>query len=160
MPLMAESSLGEEEKAVRAEVVDRGWTIRRDSLRDFDRTFADQHARRGEVFARVRQMRSHGMTSSSVRRMRAPSMSYDMAMLGYDYRMAELRAAVGLAPSSHHIMPIVLPAGSPQHQVMTRMRDAGFQAADHSPPIHLVPPYQNRCFAVSLPRARNLPVAS
>jgi dTDP-4-amino-4,6-dideoxygalactose transaminase len=147
-------------------------------------------ARNSEVLARIRQMRSHGMTSSTVQRMRAPGASYDVTMLGYNYRMDELRAAVGLVqieklsrwnekrraltgiyrdalneycpgvvvpfcqlrPSSHHIMPIVLPAGSLRQQVMTRMREAEIQTTVHYPPAHLFSLYRNGGFTVSLPR--------
>ena len=44
----------------------------------------------------VRQMRSHGMTSTTWQRAQGQTLSYDVTMLGYNYRMDELRAAVGL----------------------------------------------------------------
>lgn len=50
-----------------------------------------------EVLARVRQLRSHGMTRTALPRDRGHSSSYDVTMLGYNYRMDELRAAIGLA---------------------------------------------------------------
>jgi dTDP-4-amino-4,6-dideoxygalactose transaminase len=55
-------------------------------------------ARDTAVLDRVRHLRSHGMTSSTAQRLqetRAPS--YDVVMLGYNYRMDDLRAALGLA---------------------------------------------------------------
>jgi dTDP-4-amino-4,6-dideoxygalactose transaminase len=147
-------------------------------------------ARNDDVLARVRKMRSHGMTSSTIERMRTASATYDVTMLGYNYRMDELRAAIGLTqikklsgwnekrraltgiykdalkkycpevsvpfrqprPSAHHIMPIVLPAGSLRQQVMTRMREAGIQTTVHYPPVHLFSLYRNSGFAISLPR--------
>lgn len=61
----------------------------------------------GMVFARdaavledVRRMRSHGMTTSSWERAQGHSLVYDVTTMGYNYRMDELRAAVGLAQLS------------------------------------------------------------
>ncbi len=52
-------------------------------------------ARNAEVLDRIRQLRNHGMTSSTLQR-RDGLASYDVPMLGYNYRMDELRAAIGL----------------------------------------------------------------
>ena len=49
-----------------------------------------------EVLDRIRQMRSHGMTSGTLQRLCGRAVTYDVTMLGYNYRMDELRAAVGL----------------------------------------------------------------
>jgi dTDP-4-amino-4,6-dideoxygalactose transaminase len=49
-----------------------------------------------EVLARARQLRSHGTTRSTLPHGRGPSLAYDVNMLGYNYRMDELRAAIGL----------------------------------------------------------------
>ncbi|MDR3473762.1 MAG: DegT/DnrJ/EryC1/StrS aminotransferase family protein [Devosia sp.] len=48
-----------------------------------------------DVIARARLGRSHGLTTSTVQRLNGKPM-YDMAMLGYNYRMDELSAAIGL----------------------------------------------------------------
>lgn len=53
-------------------------------------------ARDEEILVRIRQMRSHGMTSSTLQRLHGRMATYDVTMLGYNYRMDELRAAVGL----------------------------------------------------------------
>jgi dTDP-4-amino-4,6-dideoxygalactose transaminase len=53
-------------------------------------------ARKPEVLERIRQMRGHGMTSGTFQRLTARSPTYDVTMLGYNYRMDELRAAIGL----------------------------------------------------------------
>jgi dTDP-4-amino-4,6-dideoxygalactose transaminase len=57
----------------------------------------------GMVFARdpgvrdrIRQMRSHGMTSGTSQRRSSGEVTYDITSLGYNYRMDELRAAIGL----------------------------------------------------------------
>jgi dTDP-4-amino-4,6-dideoxygalactose transaminase len=44
----------------------------------------------------IRQARSHGMTSSTRQRLANRRPDYDVTMLGFNYRMDELRAAVGL----------------------------------------------------------------
>jgi dTDP-4-amino-4,6-dideoxygalactose transaminase len=54
-------------------------------------------AREGAVLDDVRRMRSHGMTTSSWQRAQGQSLAYDVTTLGYNYRMDELRAAVGLS---------------------------------------------------------------
>ena len=45
----------------------------------------------------VRLARSHGMTSGTRQRLDSRSPEYDVTMLGFNYRMDELRAAIGLA---------------------------------------------------------------
>lgn len=44
----------------------------------------------------MRQMRGHGLTTATFQRYAAKSVGYDVTMLGFNYRMDELRAAVGL----------------------------------------------------------------
>lgn len=53
-------------------------------------------AGRADLLDRVRQMRSHGMTSGTMQRLAGHELTYDVTMLGYNYRMDELRAAIGL----------------------------------------------------------------
>ena len=45
----------------------------------------------------IRRARSHGMTSGTRQRLDSRSPDYDVTILGFNYRMDELRAAVGLA---------------------------------------------------------------
>ena len=45
----------------------------------------------------IRRARSHGMTSGTRQRLDSRSPDYDVTLLGFNYRMDELRAAVGLA---------------------------------------------------------------
>jgi len=49
-----------------------------------------------ELADRLRVMRSHGMTSLSWDRHQGHAFSYDVTDLGYNYRIDELRAAIGL----------------------------------------------------------------
>ncbi|MGB3866480.1 MAG: DegT/DnrJ/EryC1/StrS family aminotransferase [Xanthobacteraceae bacterium] len=44
----------------------------------------------------IRQARAHGMTSGTRQRLTSRSAEYDVTMLGFNYRMDELRAALGL----------------------------------------------------------------
>ncbi len=53
-------------------------------------------ARDPAVLERVRQLRAHGMTHGTFERLIARSSSYDVTALGFNYRMDELRAAIGL----------------------------------------------------------------
>jgi len=50
-----------------------------------------------EFLSKVRSMRSHGMTTLTLERYKGHAYSYDVTMLGYNYRMDELRAALGLS---------------------------------------------------------------
>jgi dTDP-4-amino-4,6-dideoxygalactose transaminase len=53
-------------------------------------------ARDPSVLSSIRYQRSHGMTSGTLDRQRGHAYSYDVTTLGYNYRMDELRAAMGL----------------------------------------------------------------
>ena len=46
---------------------------------------------------RIRRMRSHGMTTVTWDRIRGHAYSYDVTELGFNYRIDEIRAALGLA---------------------------------------------------------------
>jgi dTDP-4-amino-4,6-dideoxygalactose transaminase len=58
-------------------------------------------ARETKFFERIRRLRSHGMTTLTLDRYRGHAYSYDVTMLGYNYRMDELRAAIGLVQLAH-----------------------------------------------------------
>jgi len=49
----------------------------------------------------IRRMRGHGMTADTLVRHRGHAYSYDVTMLGFNYRLDELRAAVGLVQLQH-----------------------------------------------------------
>lgn len=49
-----------------------------------------------ELFERAKLLRSHGMTSLSYERSKGHSTSYDVVDLGYNYRMDDIRASIGL----------------------------------------------------------------
>ncbi|MGG5817784.1 DegT/DnrJ/EryC1/StrS family aminotransferase [Falsiroseomonas sp. HW251] len=58
-------------------------------------------ARSPELLERVRRLRGHGMTTGTFERLLARHADYDVTMLGYNYRMDELRAAIGLVQLRH-----------------------------------------------------------
>ncbi len=53
-------------------------------------------AREPGLLDRVRQARGHGLTSATFQRHGSSMPGYDVTMLGYNYRIDELRAAIGL----------------------------------------------------------------
>lgn len=53
-------------------------------------------ARDPSLLAEIRQARGHGMTSGTRQRLDSRTPTYDVTMLGFNYRMDELRAAIGL----------------------------------------------------------------
>lgn len=52
------------------------------------------------LLERARRMRAHGMTSNAHQRLRARSSQYDVISPGWNYRMDEMRAALGLVQLS------------------------------------------------------------
>ncbi len=53
-----------------------------------------------EIAARLRRLRSHGMTSLTWDRHRGQALSYDVTDLGYNYRPSEMLSALGLVQLS------------------------------------------------------------
>jgi dTDP-4-amino-4,6-dideoxygalactose transaminase len=58
-------------------------------------------ARDRAVREAIRQARAHGMTSTTHQRLNSRTPHYDVATLGFNYRMDELRAAIGLVQLKH-----------------------------------------------------------
>ena len=54
-----------------------------------------------DLAKRVRSLRSHGMTTMSYQRAMGHATSYDIRELGYNYRMDDLRAAIGVTQLRH-----------------------------------------------------------
>jgi dTDP-4-amino-4,6-dideoxygalactose transaminase len=54
-----------------------------------------------ELAKQVRSLRSHGMTTMSYQRARGHATSYDIVELGYNYRMDDLRASIGIVQLNH-----------------------------------------------------------
>lgn len=53
-------------------------------------------SRSQEKAERIRRLRSHGITKSTFERFKGHANSYDVIELGYNYRMDEIRAAIGI----------------------------------------------------------------
>jgi dTDP-4-amino-4,6-dideoxygalactose transaminase len=53
------------------------------------------------VLEKIRRMRQHGMTAGTFQRLSSRQSAYDVTMLGFNYRMDELRAALGLVQLQH-----------------------------------------------------------
>jgi len=54
-----------------------------------------------DIAKRVRLLRSHGMTTMSYQRAQGHATAYDVVDLGYNYRMDDLRAALGISQLHH-----------------------------------------------------------
>jgi dTDP-4-amino-4,6-dideoxygalactose transaminase len=67
-----------------------------------------------EIAAKVRLARSHGMTTLTWDRHRGHAFSYDVTTLGYNYRLDEMRAALGLVQLRK------LPAANARRRELTR----------------------------------------
>jgi len=100
-----------------------------------------------ELARRVRLMRSHGMSSACIDRHRGAEPLYEVSELGYNYRLDELRAAIGLAqldklgrnnarraaltaryheliaPMTAVRMPFGSPRGAPAHHLCAALLD-------------------------------------
>jgi dTDP-4-amino-4,6-dideoxygalactose transaminase len=141
----------------------------------------------------IRRARSHGMTSSTRQRLTTRRPDYDVTILGFNYRMDELRAALGLAqlrklpewndirgslsqsyrqlisehcpsvmvpfetpwPSTHHLMPVVLPVATSRQPIIDRLRKRGIQTTVHYPPVHRLTFYKDLYPDTSLPRTED-----
>lgn len=58
-------------------------------------------ARDSALLATIRQARGHGMTSGTRQRLDARTPTYDVTMIGFNYRLDEMRAAIGLVQLKH-----------------------------------------------------------
>ena len=126
------------------------------------------------TLSQIRQARGHGMTTGTMERLHGGMITYDVTMLGFNYRMDELRGAIGLIqlrrleewndmrrvaaqtyrvllgeycpdvlvpfqssrPSTHHIMPVLLPKEVDRQRIADSLRADGVQTTNHYPPIH------------------------
>lgn len=141
----------------------------------------------------IRQARAHGMTSGTRQRLTSRRPDYDVTVLGFNYRMDELRAALGLVqlkklpewndirrrlsatyrelmaehcasvmipfedpwPSTHHLMPVVLPSATGRQRVIDRLRKHGIQTTIHYPPVHRLTFYRDLYPDTRLPRTED-----
>jgi dTDP-4-amino-4,6-dideoxygalactose transaminase len=55
-------------------------------------------------------------------------------------------------PSTHHLMPVVLPRGIGRQSVIDGLRNDGVQTTIHYPPVHRMTFYREICPGFVLPR--------
>lgn len=74
-----------------------------------------------ELAEKVRIMRSHGMTSLTWDRHKGHASTYDVVALGYNYRIDEIRAAIGIEQLKK------LPAGNAKRELLTKRYQERFK---------------------------------
>ncbi len=74
-----------------------------------------------ELAEKVRVMRSHGMTSLTWDRHKGHASTYDVVALGYNYRIDEIRAAIGIEQLKK------LPAGNAKRALLTKRYQERFK---------------------------------
>lgn len=86
-----------------------------------------------DLVQRLRYLRSHGMTSLTLDRHKGRAITYDVAQPGLNYRMDEIRAAIGLVQLDK------LPAGNARRKVLTERYRANLAASTVSMPFAQTP---------------------
>jgi dTDP-4-amino-4,6-dideoxygalactose transaminase len=93
---------------------------------------------RDDVAEKVRLLRSHGMTSLTWDRHQGHAYSYDVVDLGYNYRIDELRSALGLVQLDK------LAAGNARRAALTQQYWHAFCTPEDSAPTGLELPFYGR----------------
>ena len=121
-------------------------------------------ARDSAVLERARSLRSHGMTTSTLDRHRGHANSYDVTQLGFNYRLDELRASIGLVQLAKvqvwnarrkHLTDIYRETFAARIPEVTIPFAKGQETAAHLLPI-LLPPKVNRDQVLSDLRTTNI----
>jgi dTDP-4-amino-4,6-dideoxygalactose transaminase len=84
-----------------------------------------------ELIERMRYLRSHGMTTLTLDRHKGRAITYDVAEVGLNYRMDEMRAAIGSVQLEK------LPAGNLRRKLVTEHYRRNFSGSD------LLMPFEN-----------------
>lgn len=99
--------------------------------------------RRPELAERLGWFRSHGMTTLTLDRHKGHAFGYDVVALGYNYRMSELNAALGLVQLSHVRVRTAQRAGiaAAYRERLARIPGLGVPFANFrgQPAYHLMP---------------------
>ena len=110
-----------------------------------------------ELAAKLRLLRSHGMTSLTLDRHEGRAYSYDVVELGFNYRertglyhqlLKKLCPSVCVPFQTHpglsaaHLLAILLPEGIRREAFMARMKSRGIQTSVHFPPVHQFSAYR------------------
>lgn len=75
-----------------------------------------------ELYEKMKLMRSHGMTTMSYERASGHSTSYDVVELGFNYRMDDIRAALGIA-QLNKLMPDIQKRAKIREQYIKRLEN-------------------------------------
>jgi perosamine synthetase len=86
-----------------------------------------------ELASRMRIFRNHGITTDRRQREREESWVYEMADLGYNYRLTDIQCALGLSQLKK------LPAWVVRRQEIARMYDRAFSSMDRISPLAVRP---------------------
>ena len=86
-----------------------------------------------ELIQRMKYLRSHGMTSLTLDRHKGRAITYDVAVPGLNYRMDEIRAAIGLVQLDK------LPAGNARRKELTDQYRQNFKNSNVSMPFSNIP---------------------
>lgn len=88
---------------------------------------------RDDLVGRLRRLRSHGMTTLTLDRYRGHAYSYDVTDFGYNYRMSELNAALGLVQ-----LPALATRNARRRQLVERYRSDLSAVSELTLPFPLV----------------------
>jgi dTDP-4-amino-4,6-dideoxygalactose transaminase len=86
-----------------------------------------------ELIQRMKYLRSHGMTTLTLDRHKGRAITYDVAVPGLNYRMDEIRAAIGLVQLDK------LPAGNARRKELTDQYRQNFNNSKVSMPFSKIP---------------------
>ncbi|MBT7543832.1 MAG: DegT/DnrJ/EryC1/StrS family aminotransferase [Kordiimonadaceae bacterium] len=86
-----------------------------------------------ELVERLRYLRSHGMTSLTLDRHKGRAITYDVVVPGLNYRLDELRAAIGLVQLEK------LPAGNAHRKALTERYRSNLLGSPVSTPFSQMP---------------------
>jgi len=117
-----------------------------------------------ERFARAKLLRAHGMTASTLDRARGRAVGYDVVECGHNFRMDELRAAMGIVQLER-----LLGWNETRRELVSQYREALAERApdvrvpfdaDHPTAAHimpvLLPPGSDRAAVMQVMRERNV----
>lgn len=75
-----------------------------------------------EIYNRAKLLRSHGMTTMSYERAKGHSTNYDVIELGYNYRLDDIRAAIGIAQLDK-LVPDIIKRNEVRNLYITYLRE-------------------------------------
>ena len=86
-----------------------------------------------QAAARMRSFRNHGITTDLTQRVRQGTWQYDMAELGYNYRLTDFQCALGMCQLRK------LPSWVARRREIAQAYDAAFSGSDRVAPLRVSP---------------------